>query len=84
MNMFCHMMGKVLPKVSGDSHLGVKFYGALKGHQNIEEQEKRLLDELCLVEKMNQYVNYENRLDQLPPHYRNDSNNLTAHQGFKE
>ena len=48
----------------GQSFGGENLWG-FEGPPNIEEQEKRLLDELCLVEKMNQYVNYENHLDQL-------------------
>ena len=48
----------------GQSFGGENLWG-FEGPPNIEEQEKRLLDELRLVEKMNQYVNYENHLDQL-------------------
>ena len=44
---------------------GDKNLWGFEGPPNTEEQEKKLLDELHLVEKMNQYVNYKNHLDQL-------------------
>ena len=59
------MTGKVLTQgFRGESFGGENLWG-FEGPPNIEEQEKRLLDELHLVEKMNQYVNYENHLNQL-------------------
>ena len=62
--MFCHMMERHYPRFQGTVICDENLWG-FEGPPNIEEQEKRLLDELCLVEKMNQYVNYENHLDQL-------------------